>query len=199
MKAQIGYNSTLSSTSALYGSGLLTSRLTTGNNPLYRRLGGPHGRTGRVEKILPPPGYEPQVVEPVACRYTDLTIPTIPAYRSPKYNCSNKRIRRKTQSSHQQTTCSTLSFLHLRPANQPISTVVAHRGGTSLLYKFLDKHIGFGTVIYSILYYPCACHKPVAIIHALLHGDTKPPTVIDINRQQSRLILIYRSFLNYCS
>jgi len=38
--------------------------------------------------------------------------------------------------------------------------------------KILGKHRGFGTVIYSILYYPRACQKPVAIIHALLHGDT---------------------------
>jgi hypothetical protein len=26
-------------------------------NPLYRRLGGPHGRSGRVRKLSPPPGF----------------------------------------------------------------------------------------------------------------------------------------------
>jgi hypothetical protein len=38
---------------------------------LYRRLGGPQGRSGRVRKILPPPGFDPRTVQPVASRYTD--------------------------------------------------------------------------------------------------------------------------------
>jgi hypothetical protein len=29
---------------------------------LYRRLGGPQGRSGRVLKILPPPGFDPRTV-----------------------------------------------------------------------------------------------------------------------------------------
>ena len=50
------YSSTLSLTSALYGGGLSTprpGRLT--KYPLYRRLGGPQGRSGEVRKISPPP------------------------------------------------------------------------------------------------------------------------------------------------
>jgi hypothetical protein len=39
--------------------------------PLYRRLGGPQGRSGRVQKISPPPGFDPRTVQPVASRYTD--------------------------------------------------------------------------------------------------------------------------------
>jgi hypothetical protein len=39
--------------------------------PLYRRLGGPQSRSGRVRKISPPPGFDPQTVQPVASRYTD--------------------------------------------------------------------------------------------------------------------------------
>ena len=39
--------------------------------PLYRRLGGPQGRSGRVRNILPPPGFDPRTVQPVASRYTD--------------------------------------------------------------------------------------------------------------------------------
>ena len=39
--------------------------------PLYRRLGGPQGRSGQVRKILPPPGFDPRNVQPVASRYTD--------------------------------------------------------------------------------------------------------------------------------
>jgi hypothetical protein len=43
--------------------------------PLYRRLGGPQGRSGRVRKISPPPGFDPRTVQPVACSYTDRVIP----------------------------------------------------------------------------------------------------------------------------
>ena len=43
--------------------------------PLYRRLGGPQGRTGRVRKISPPPGFDHRTVHPVASRYTDCAIP----------------------------------------------------------------------------------------------------------------------------
>jgi hypothetical protein len=38
--------------------------------PLYRRLGGPQGRSGQVRKILPPPGFDPQTVQPVASCHT---------------------------------------------------------------------------------------------------------------------------------
>ena len=41
---------------------------------LYRRLGGPHSRSGRVRKISPPPGFYPRTVQPVASRYTDWAI-----------------------------------------------------------------------------------------------------------------------------
>ena len=34
--------------------------------PLYRRLGRPQGRSGRVRKILPTPEFDPQTVQPVA-------------------------------------------------------------------------------------------------------------------------------------
>jgi len=40
--------------------------------PLYRRLGGPQGRSGQVRKISPPPpGFDPRTVQPVASSYTD--------------------------------------------------------------------------------------------------------------------------------
>jgi len=42
--------------------------------PLYWRLGGPQGRPGRVQKILPQPGFDPRTVQPVASRYTDSAI-----------------------------------------------------------------------------------------------------------------------------
>jgi hypothetical protein len=41
--------------------------------PLYRRLGGPQGRSGQVRKISlpPPPGFDALIVQPVASLYTD--------------------------------------------------------------------------------------------------------------------------------
>ena len=39
--------------------------------PLYRRLGGPQGRSGQVRKISSPPGFDPRTVQPIASRYTD--------------------------------------------------------------------------------------------------------------------------------
>jgi hypothetical protein len=43
--------------------------------PLYRRLGGPQGRSGRLRKLSPPPGFDPRTVQSVAIRYTDYAIP----------------------------------------------------------------------------------------------------------------------------
>ena len=39
--------------------------------PLYRRLGGPQGRSGRVRKISPTPGFDPRTVQSVASRCTE--------------------------------------------------------------------------------------------------------------------------------
>jgi hypothetical protein len=39
--------------------------------PMYRRLGGPQGRSGQVRKISPPPGFDPRTIQPVFSRYTD--------------------------------------------------------------------------------------------------------------------------------
>jgi len=70
------YSSTLSLTSALDGVGgkrHAPAALSPGNTryPLYRRLGGPQGRSGQVRKISPPTGFDPRTVQPVASRYTD--------------------------------------------------------------------------------------------------------------------------------
>ena len=43
--------------------------------PLYRRPGGPQGQSGRVQKISHQPGFDPQIVQPVASHYTDYAIP----------------------------------------------------------------------------------------------------------------------------
>jgi len=46
--------------------------------PLYRRLGMPQGRSGRVRKILaplPPTGFDPRTIQAIASRFTDWAIP----------------------------------------------------------------------------------------------------------------------------
>jgi hypothetical protein len=42
--------------------------------PLYRRLGGPQGRSGWVQKISPPLGFDLWTVQPVVSRYIDCAI-----------------------------------------------------------------------------------------------------------------------------
>ena len=39
--------------------------------PIVQGVGGPQGRCGQVRKFLPPPGFDPRTVQPVANRYTD--------------------------------------------------------------------------------------------------------------------------------
>ena len=62
------YIFTLPSTSALDGGGLSTprpSRLAPGKDPLYRRLGGPQDRSGRVRKISSP--HQDHMYTPSPC------------------------------------------------------------------------------------------------------------------------------------
>ena len=66
------YSFTLSLTSGLDGVG--GQRHAT-EYPLYRRLGGPQGLSGRVWKISPLPGFNSRTVQPVTIRYTDWAIP----------------------------------------------------------------------------------------------------------------------------
>jgi len=44
--------------------------------PLWRWQCGPQGRSGRVRKFSPQPGFDPRTVQPVQSRYTDWAIPT---------------------------------------------------------------------------------------------------------------------------
>ena len=85
------YSYTLPSTSALdmgcgqhHASAALPPEKT--RYPLYRRLGGLQGRSGRMRKISPPPGFDPRTVQPVASRYTDWAIPAPPHPNSPSEN-----------------------------------------------------------------------------------------------------------------
>ena len=63
--------------------------------PLYRRLGGPQGRSGPMRKISPPPRFDPRTVQPVASRYTDWAIPPtnsmLPTTMNNVHNNTDKR------------------------------------------------------------------------------------------------------------
>ena len=68
--------SSLSLTSTTHRCGWSTPRPGIGTRyPLHRRLGGPQGRSGRVRKISPAPGFDSRTVQPVASRYTDWAVP----------------------------------------------------------------------------------------------------------------------------
>ena len=61
--------------------------LTSGKTryPLYRRLSGPQGRSGRAENLAPP-GFDPRTVQPVVSRYTDwANRPTMMYYKLKKF------------------------------------------------------------------------------------------------------------------
>jgi rRNA maturation protein Nop10 len=69
------YSSTLSLISALDGGEWLNphpGRFTPGNEPrypLYRRLDRPQGRSGQVQKISPPPEFDPRPARPFESLY----------------------------------------------------------------------------------------------------------------------------------
>jgi hypothetical protein len=66
--------------------------------PLYRRLSGPHGRSGRVRKISLLPGFDPRTVQPVSSRYTDCAIPATNHYGSVlkcTHTCTKTMMKKK--------------------------------------------------------------------------------------------------------
>jgi hypothetical protein len=59
--------------------------------PMYRRLGGPQGLSGRVRKISPSPGFGPPTFQLIASRCTEYAIP---AHQRPCYplQCLVRRV-----------------------------------------------------------------------------------------------------------
>jgi hypothetical protein len=83
------YSSTLSLTSTLDGvdgQRHVAAALPPGKTQysLYRRLGGPQGRSGQVRKISLSPGFDPRTVQPVASCCTDCAIPAHTTYKGDK-------------------------------------------------------------------------------------------------------------------
>jgi len=97
---QYKYSSTLSLTSALNGEGVgqrqapavFTSRKET-RHPSYRKLGRSQGRSGRLRKTPPWPGYDPRTDQPVAYRYSDWAIP---AFLTPNATSENPTFSSQT-------------------------------------------------------------------------------------------------------
>ena len=57
--------------------------------PIVQEAGWAQGRSGRVRKISPPPGFDPRIVQPVASRYTDWAIP---AHKTHKHTHTHTHI-----------------------------------------------------------------------------------------------------------
>ena len=79
-KREQRYSSTLSLTTGLdgvFGQRHVPAALPPGKTryPLYWRLDGTQGRSGRVQKISTPPGFDLRTVHPVASRYTGCNTP----------------------------------------------------------------------------------------------------------------------------
>ena len=73
-EGELRYNPTLSLTPTLDGGRWSTSRpgrFTLGQTryPLYRRFGGPQGRSEQVQKMSLPTEFDPRTVQPVGSRY----------------------------------------------------------------------------------------------------------------------------------
>jgi hypothetical protein len=67
----------LTLTSALDGAVNASANLPAGKSrvPLYKRLDGARSQFGAVQKISPPPGFDPWAVQPVANRFINYASP----------------------------------------------------------------------------------------------------------------------------
>ena len=66
--------------------------LPTGKRPgtqCTEGLGGHQDRSGLVQKISPPPGFDPRTIQPVESRYTDCIIPIHIFYSGTLAKCSS--------------------------------------------------------------------------------------------------------------
>jgi hypothetical protein len=65
------------------------------NDPLYRRLGGPQGWSGLVQKISSPPGFDPWTIQPLASCHTDYTVLAQKTMHTLCYVSNGKKGKRK--------------------------------------------------------------------------------------------------------
>ena len=57
--------------------------------PFYRRLGGPQDRSGRVENLAPPPGFDPRTVQPVTQSLYRLSYPALNSCKCIRCKCEH--------------------------------------------------------------------------------------------------------------
>jgi len=114
--------------------------------PLYRRLGGPQDRSGRVRKISPQPGFYPRTVQLVTSHYTDCDIQAHP------YQMIHKNLK-PGQISHYELT--------VQHSNRLVDTR-SHRRRTLTACQVLIQDIS-----------RCIC-RVVLIPRVLRQGCTKP-------------------------
>ena len=103
---------------------------TPGKDPLYKRLGGPQGRSGEVRKIPPPPGVDPRTVQPVASHYTEWAKKAI--YNQTKIQ-NHMSIRQVWSTSH-----ITMFFLISPPLLRAVTILYANQATVQYL---IGKHI----------------------------------------------------------
>jgi len=152
------YSSTISLTSVLDGGGWSAprpGRFTPGKEtryPLHRRMGGPHGRSGRVWKISPTSGFDPRIVQPVASLCTGYAIP------------AHNSVSKQTTNNNVVTICTTnYTFVyltkHCRLSANSCSTnpgqVSSHRHNTS------DLHLDY---LAEICDFPQSLHATPSIV-----------------------------------
>ena len=115
--------------------------------PLYRRLGGPQGRSGRVRKISLPLGFDPRTVQPVVSRYADWAIAAHNSYSTYIiYVCG----RRRNDTPWRAAGCN--SHLLCRPVRYRVAPTLV-----SVLIKFCNMylHDKFSSLHYFVSM-PCA-------------------------------------------
>jgi hypothetical protein len=107
--------------------------------PLYRRLGGPQGWSGQVQKILPPPGFDPRTIQPMASRYT------IYATR-PNFGCNTRWFKYDRDWFFLNHNCQTLTCTCQSPTYSPPESTHFFQCSGSILMPFSKKACGWRLV-----------------------------------------------------
>jgi hypothetical protein len=129
--------------------------------PLYRRLGRPQDRSGRVLKISPPPGFDPRTVQLVASRYNDYAIPAHPKRRNPdKCICVSPR-------------------LHTHKTSTDVSSSAPH-----YLHKALSLSLIMSRCLLRVLY---PVRRPITTLDCVLLKDNPKGINRDTKSWSSRL------------
>jgi hypothetical protein len=99
--------------------------------PCYRKLGGPHGRSGRVRKSSLLRGFDPLTSQPVAIRYTG---PQFPVINNPFVRLHEDFDALKNENS---------SFLKASLVNRPLVSTIEHGWGEFPVKCFFSHRWGY--------------------------------------------------------